>query len=255
MEASQGVIVLGATSSIVRAAAIELGKSGYDIILGARDIEENELIARDIEIRCDVNAWALHFDAEDFESHAEFFNKCRSLPLSGLAGVVIGFGFMDGQDRAQAHFDIARKIIDVNFTACVSFLEQVADYFEQTKDRRSKKMRPFIAVISSVAGDRGRQSNYIYGASKAALSAYLQGLRNRLHRSRVTVLTVKPGFVDTKMTFAMNLKAAAHPETVGKAVVRAARRKKDVVYLPWFWRYIMLIIRMIPEKVFKRLRM
>jgi short-subunit dehydrogenase len=127
----------------------------------------------------------------------------------------------------------------------------VANYLEE-------RGRGYIAAVSSVAGDRGRQSNYTYGASKAGLSAYLQGLRNRLHPAGVHVLTVKPGFVDTPMTHGLvnpDSPLVASPEQVAADVDLAIRKRKDVIYTRWFWRAVMLVIGSIPERVFKRLKL
>jgi short-subunit dehydrogenase len=127
-------------------------------------------------------------------------------------------------------------------------LNIIANHFEQ-------RHKGFICAVSSVAGDRGRQSNYLYGSAKGALSIYLQGLRNRLHHSQVRVITIKPGFVDTRMTFGRSkLFLLASPDRVARGIYQAVVRGKNVVYLPWFWRYIMLLVRAIPEGIFKRLR-
>ena len=156
---------------------------------------------------------------------------------------------MGVQVEVQSNLDAIRHTIDVNFTSAAVLLEQFAAYF-------AERRRGFLAVLSSVAGDRGRQSNYIYGASKAGLSAYLQGLRNRMYTLGVQVTTIKPGFMDTKMTFGLpGLFLVASPEQAGRAIHQAIRKKKDVAYVPWFWRYIMLIIRHVPERIFKRMKM
>ena len=142
---------------------------------------------------------------------------------------------------------MATKEFDTNFISVVSLLTQLANHF-------SAKKSGTIAVISSVAGDRGRQSNYIYGAAKGALSVLLQGLRNRLYSDNVHVLTIKPGFVDTPMTSEIKKNFLfVKPEYVAAAIKSAVEKKKDVIYVPWFWRYIMLIIKLIPEFIFKRL--
>ena len=244
-----GVVILGATSAIARAAAIELGRKGYDLILASRDLEENQALASDVQVRTGAKVSALPFEAEDVASHSAFFAQCREHFGDGLAGVILCFGYLDDQKTAQQDFNVARRTIDVNYTGAVSILELFAAHFEE---RRTG----FICAVSSVAGDRGRQSNYLYGSAKAGLTAYLQGLRNRLYRSGVAVTTVKPGFVDTKMTFGKpNLMLVAPAEKAGKDIVRAALKGKDVVYTPWFWRYIMLIIRHVPEMVFKKLKL
>jgi short-subunit dehydrogenase len=166
------------------------------------------------------------------------------------AGVVCAVGYLGDQKRAEQDFDEAKKLIDTNFTGCVSILNIVANDFEARK-------KGFIIGISSVAGDRGRLSNYMYGSAKAAFSTYLSGLRNRLQKSGVHVLTVKPGFVATKMTAGMDLPPllSSSPEEVSEDVFRAYKTGKDELYTKWFWKWIMLTIRLIPEKIFKKLRL
>src|SRR5262249_27705972 len=150
------------------------------------------------------------------------------------------------QAEAQSDTKILRQSLDVNFVSAAALLEVAAAYFEARKTG-------FIAAISSVAGDRGRQSNYIYGCAKAGVSAYLQGLRNRLHPAGVSVLTIKPGFVATKMTFGKvnpNSPMVASPERVANDIARAIRRRRNVIYTPWMWRWILAIVRSIPEPIF-----
>lgn len=243
----RAVVILGATSAMARAVANEFAARHYDLVLGARDHDENETIAADIRVRYGVDVHALDFDAAGFEGHADFVDACNQALGDTLDGVILCFGFMDEQDKAQEDFAIAQRTIDVNFTGAVSILERFATLFDARK-------RGFIGAVSSVAGDRGRQSNYIYGSSKAGLSAYLEGLRNRLFPAGVSVTTIKPGFVDTKMTWGQ-VPFAASPESVGRDIVKAILKKKNVVYVPFFWRYIMLIIRHIPEWQFKKMKM
>ncbi len=244
------VIVIGVTSTISRALAAEFARRGHDLIVAARDIEETNAIASDLEVRHNVKVVAKTFEAEAFNSHPAFVDECIRDAGGALDGVVLGFGFMDEQSVAQMKFDVARRTVDVNVTAVISVCEKVAAHFEPLR-------RGFIVGVSSVAGDRGRQSNYIYGASKAGMTAYLQGLRNRLHAANVRVITVKPGFVDTKMTWGLPLPGplVATPEQAARAIYNAVVARKDVVYVPWFWRYIMLIIRAIPEWQFKKMKL
>ncbi len=246
---AKGVVVLGATSAIARAAATEFALNGYTIVLGSRDQEENEILAKDIRVRCGVEVLALPFEAEDFASHQAVFERSREFLGDALEGVLVCFGLHGRQADVQADFGEARHMMDVNYIAAASVLELFARHFETAK-------RGFVAAVSSVSGDRGRQSNYVYGSSKAALTTYLQGLRNRLFRSGVHVLTVKPGFVDTKMTFgASGLFLVAAPEQTGRHIYRAVQKQRNVIYTPWFWRYIMLMLRCVPEFVFKRLKL
>jgi decaprenylphospho-beta-D-erythro-pentofuranosid-2-ulose 2-reductase len=164
--------------------------------------------------------------------------------------VLIAHGTLSDQCACESSVEGLRREFDVNAVAAMSLLTLLANRFEQRKAGT-------LAVISSVAGDRGRQSNYVYGAAKAALSTFLGGLRQRLAKSNVDVLTIKPGFVDTPMTAAIANKGAlwATPERVAAGIVRAIDRRRSVVYLPGFWRGIMLVIRTIPEPLFKKLKL
>ena len=243
------VAILGATSAMARAVAYEYARGGYRIILAARDDRHNEILAQDIHVRFNVETTAVHFDAVDFDTHADAFTQILDAAQERLAGVVLCFGFMDTQPRAQEDLATARRTVDVNLTSAISMLERFAAVMEKSRTG-------FIAVISSVAGDRGRQSNYIYGSAKAGLSTYLQGLRNRLHTAGVPVTTIKPGFVDTKMTFGLpGMFLVASPEQAARAIVAAVGKRKNVVYVPFFWRYIMAIIRAIPEWQFKKMKL
>ena len=244
---SESVLILGATSAIARATAAAFAARGDTLYLASRDLDELERIAADLRLRHGVEVRYGLFDAEATETHEAFFQTViKEVP--DLSGVVLAFGYL-GDQQAARDFNVGAKIIASNFTGAVSILSHCANYFEPLK-------RGFIIGISSVAGDRGRQSNYVYGAAKGALSLYLQGLRNRLFASGVRVITIKPGFVDTAMTFGLpGLFLVASPQSIGERIVRTLDKSADVVYLPWFWRYIMLIIQHIQEPVFKRLKL
>ena len=245
----KGVVILGTTSAIARAIARDYAKNGWDLVLGARDEEENELLAQDLRVRYCGAVQAAVYDAERFEDHEAFVNGCFEALGGSFEGVVLCSGFMAEQEIAESDWEVAKRMIDVNFSGVVSVLNHFANRF-------SERERGFIAVLSSVAGDRGRQSNYLYGSAKAGLTAYLEGLRNRLYHSGVHVVTIKPGFMDTKMTWGKpGLFLVASPEAAARAIVRAIAKRKNVAYVPWFWRYIMLIIRHIPEWQFKKMRM
>ena len=238
------VLILGAKSDIAKALAREYAKHDYDLYLAARNAEELEPFGNDIKVRYDKEARLVEFDALDYESHQAFYNTLDPKPL----GVISAIGYLGDQEKAQNDFQEAQKIIDTNYTGCISILNIIANEYEQNKNG-------FIIGISSVAGDRGRKSNYIYGSAKAAFSAYLSGLRNRLHDANVQVMTMKPGFVNTQMTKGMDLpeKLTAQPEEVARDVYAAHKKGKDVVYTKWFWRWIMLIIKAIPEFQFKKM--
>jgi decaprenylphospho-beta-D-erythro-pentofuranosid-2-ulose 2-reductase len=238
------VLVLGGTSTIARAIADELAARRFDVALAGRDVPELEAVAADLRLRRGVITTVHRVDVLEMEGHAHALASCLT---ADLRGVVLAFGYLGDQRRAESDPAEARRILDTNLTGCVIALNVVAGHLARTGGG-------FVCALSSVAGDRGRQSNYVYGAAKAGLTAYLSGLRNRFASAGVRVLTVKAGVVDTRMSAGMPGAAlAAAPATVARAVVRAITRGRDVVYVPWFWRWIMLIIRIIPERVFKRL--
>jgi short-subunit dehydrogenase len=242
------VLILGATSAIASALAREFAAHKFDLVLGGRDREELSALASDLSLRYGVQAGILSFDALDTPTHASTLRSFLPETGDALEGVVVCIGYLGDQAKGQSDWEEARRTLETNFTGCVSALNILANHFES---RRAG----FICAISSVAGDRGRQSNYLYGAAKAGLSTYLQGLRNRLFPAHVKVITVKPGFVDTRMTYGRSgLLLVASPARVAKGIFRAIAKGKDVVYLPWFWRPIMLIVQSIPEAIFKRLR-
>jgi short-subunit dehydrogenase len=242
------VLILGATSAIASALAREFAARQFDLVLGGRDQEELSALASDLGLRYGVRTSVLLFDAMDTTGQASTLQSFLSGAGKDLAGVVVAVGYVGDQAKGQSNGEEARRILETNFTGCISSLNILADFFEA-------KRSGFICAISSVAGDRGRQSNYLYGAAKAGLSTYLQGLRNRLYPAHVKVITIKPGFVDTRMTYGrQGLVLVASPEKVGKGIFRAIVKGKDVAYLPWFWRYIMLIVKATPEAIFKRLR-
>lgn len=241
------ILILGGNSDIGSAIAHKFAKEkGAKITLASRNIKELEEKARDISIRYQVSTQVASFDASDYENHQEFYKNLEHKP----DGVILAFGYTNNQFDAQNDFKTAYKSISTNYVGAVSILEIIASDFE-------KKGRGFIIGISSVAGDRGRQSNYIYGSAKAALSAYLSGLRNRLVKSGVHVLTVKPGFVRTKMTADMDLpdKITLTPDEAAENIFNAWKKGKNTTYTKWFWKLIMMIIKSIPEPVFKRLNL
>ena len=239
------LLILGANSDIALATARQFAAHARtDLYLASRDLELLAKKARDLEIRYEIQAQALPFDAADPDGHQTFYAGLEPKP----DGVVAAFGYLGDQVRAQEDFSEARKIIETNFVGAVSILEIIAADFQ-------RRGRGFIIGIGSVAGERGRQSNYFYGAAKGALAIYLSGLRNRLSRHQVQVMTVLPGFVRTKMTQGMDLPGllTATPDQVAQDIFRAHAKSRDVVYTRWFWRWIMLVIKAIPEKLFKKL--
>ncbi len=246
--APKSVVILGALSGVARYIADGFARAGYTVILAGRDKTELGILAQDLRVRHEIECHSIDFDALDFDRHADFLQDCKEVLGDLPGGVVLCFGYMAEQEAAQKDMEVMRRTLDTNFTSAIAILEQFAAAFEQ---RRSG----FIAALSSVAGDRGRKMNYIYGASKAGLSTYLQGLRNRLYASNVQVTTIKPGFMDTQMTYGMNLPKplVSAPDTAGCAIVKAIMKKKNIAYVPFYWRYILMIIKSIPEWQFKKM--
>ncbi len=241
------VLIAGANSDIAEALARKFAtQEKAELYLASRDMERLEKKGRDMNLRYGVNVTALYLDITDYKSHSTFYNALNPKPDV----VVAAFGYLGDQLTAQADFGEARAIIEVNYAGAVSLLEIVAADFEARGAGR-------IIGIGSVAGERGRQSNYIYGSAKAGFKTYLAGLRNRLTKSGGHVLTVLPGFVRTKMTEGLNLpeKLMGEPEQVADDIYRSFKRGGNVLYTPWFWCWIMMIIRSIPEFIFKRMSM
>lgn len=238
------VLIVGATSDIAKELARVYAKNGYNLYLTARDEANLQELKTDIEVRSNVDVKTLNLDLTKFETHKSFYDSLSEKPL----GVIVVAGYMQPQKKVEQSLDETLKTINTNFTGAVSFLNIVANDFEKEK-------RGFIVGVSSVAGDRGRKANYIYGSAKAGFSAYLSGLRNRLFESGVDVLTVKPGFVATKMTEDLDLpeKLTAQPQDVAEDIFKAQQKHKDILYTKPIWRYIMLIIKHIPEFIFKKL--
>ena len=239
------VLIIGAKSDIAVAVAREYAANGYDIYLAGRGLDELNIIAKDLMLRHQgIEAKALELDIVDFDSHKSFY---ESIPAK-IDGVISAVGYLGDQIKAQSDFSESKMIIDTNYSGVVSILNIIADDFVKRKSG-------FIVGISSVAGDRGRKSNYIYGSAKAALSAYLSGLRNRLYNSNVHVMSVLPGFVDTKMTAGMDLpeKLTAKPQAVAKDIYTSQQKKRNIIYTKSIWRVVMGVIKLIPEWQFKKM--
>ncbi|MEI6047768.1 MAG: SDR family oxidoreductase [Bacteroidota bacterium] len=239
---NSSILIIGAKSDIAKALARKYARNGYNLCLAARNSEELKDFASDISIRHGIKATCAELDILDYASHQSFYERLEEKPM----GVISTVGYLGEQDKAQSDFTETQKILNTNYTGIVSLFNIIAADFQKRKSG-------IIIGISSVAGDRGRKGNYIYGSSKAALSTYLSGLRNRLNDFNVKVMTVKPGFVYTRMTAGMMLpaKLTAQPEEVAEAIFKAHQKGKNVLYTKWIWRYIMMAIRCIPEWKFK----
>jgi short-subunit dehydrogenase len=228
------------------AATAVFAQQGDRLFLAEPELEHAERVATDLHIRYGAEVHTGVFNADTPENHAAFLDSVMEA-MGGLDGVVSAVGYMGDQQQARDEVAEIEATVQRNFTGVATILALCANHLEAQK-------QGFIIAITSVAGDRGRQSNYTYGAAKGGLSRFLEGLRNRLFASGVRVITVKPGFVDTEMTFGLDgLFLVAPPELVGKRIAEAPERRADTLYVPGFWRLIMLIIQHIPELVFKRL--
>ena len=242
----QNVLIIGATSAIAQEVARIYANSGSQLFLVARNTEKLEQVAQDMNVRGTAKVDTYVCDLSDTSHHNEIL-RVADKTLDGIDITLIAHGTLPEQTECESSIEKTLQELQTNLISVISLLTILGNYFE-------KQGKGSIAVISSVAGDRGRQSNYVYGAAKGGLTIFLQGLRNRLSKTGVGVLTIKPGFVITPMT--KDFKKGilwAQPQQVAKTIVNAIRKGKNVVYVPWFWRWIMLIIRSIPENIFKRM--
>ena len=242
------VLVVGATSAIAREAARAFARSGDRLFLTGRSEPRLAEIAEDLRVRGADRVETAVLDVRDLERQAAVVRAAEA-SLGDLDAVLVAHGTLPDQPACEASVERTLEALAVNLTSTIALLTLVANLFEQRR-------RGTIAVLTSVAGDRGRRSNYVYGTAKAGLNVFLQGLRNRLHESGVAVVTIKPGYVDTPMTAHLPKNPLfADPRHVGRAVHRAIVDARDVVYVPWFWRPVMAGIRSIPEGIFKRLKL
>lgn len=238
-------IILGATSSIARAFARLAAADGADLLLAGRDEAELERDGGDLRARYGAEARVFRFDAREPADARALAEAAAAYP--GTLNVAAFVGAMPEQADIDANPDLAAGVIADNLSGVVAALHRLAPLLEARGDG-------VIVGVGSVAGDRGRLKHYVYGASKAGFHAYLSGLRNRLARKGAHALTVKPGFVDTAMTWEMKAKPLmVSPDAAAADIMRAAKRRQDVLYTPWFWRWIMCVVQLIPERVFKKL--
>ena len=240
------LLLLGASSDIARALAQHYAQAGARLQLAARNEAALAADQSDLQLRYGAEVGTYRFDALDLKGHADFV--ARLDPLPDL--VICVFGYLGEAEKARLHGQEAQRILATNFNGAVSVLDRLAEAMAQ-------RGTGTLVGISSVAGDRGRGSNYHYGSAKAGFTAYLSGLRNALFSHGLHVLTVKPGYVRTRMTAGMELPGplTAEPATVATAIARAVKRRQNVLYTQGIWRPIMWIIRHLPEGIFKRLHL
>jgi decaprenylphospho-beta-D-erythro-pentofuranosid-2-ulose 2-reductase len=242
------VLVLGATSSIAIATMRRLAAPHIRFMLVARNSNRLIAVAQDLLTRgaLSVDTWVM--DLDDTAGHSEMLSVAAER-LGRIDLALVAHGVLGDQQAAEADFETAAAILHTNFISTVSLLTWLGNCLQAQRGGT-------LAVVSSVAGDRGRKSNYVYGASKGALNIFLEGLRNRIDRDGVQVLTIKPGFVDTPMTAHVAHNALfASPDEVARGILKAIEQRRDVAYVPWFWAGIMLLIRAIPGRRFKKMNL
>jgi decaprenylphospho-beta-D-erythro-pentofuranosid-2-ulose 2-reductase len=238
------ILILGARSDIGKAVAHKFAALGHPIQLAVRNIETLAAEKADMELRHNVPVSLHEFDALATDTHETFVANLPDLPRIAICAV----GLMGQQDENETDIEAAVRVMRSNYEGPASILAVLANRFERQGSGT-------LVGISSVAGERGRATNYVYGSAKAGFTALLSGLRNRLAKQGVHVVTVLPGFVATQMTEGMDLPThlTAQPSEVAEAIVRAVERKKDVIYVRPIWRFIMIVIRSIPERIFKKM--
>jgi len=241
--AEQRSSILGATSGVGVAVARQLAEQGTALLLVARDADKLASIANDLQVRgADVQTLQA-----DFSVNTDLPRIVDAVKETDSAWFF--YGTLPEQAAVESSWAATEQALQINFLSAAQLLTELANAWQP---RGSGS----LVVVSSVAGDRGRASNYVYGTAKGALTLFCQGLRNRLQGSGVRVLTVKPGFIDTPMTAEIEKKPAplwATADKVAADIIKAEAKGRDVIYTPWFWQFIMLIIQHIPEKIFKRL--
>jgi decaprenylphospho-beta-D-erythro-pentofuranosid-2-ulose 2-reductase len=242
----KNILIVGATSAIAIACARRWARQGARFFLVGRNGERLQQVADDLTSRGATMAACHQLDIDMLEQHAGMIEHCM-VELGALDVVLVAPGTLPDQAACQADAAVAVREFNTNAVAVIALLTPLANLLEAQK-------RGVLAVISSVAGDRGRPSNYLYGSAKAALSAFCEGLRARLFKANAHVLTIKPGFVATPMTAGLPLPGplVATADRVAADIVRAVDKRKDVLYTPWFWSIIMLIISSMPRLIFKR---
>jgi len=240
------ILIVGACSAIAEETARIFAERGDKLYLAARNIARLQILADDLRVRGAVGVGFSQLDVNDFDAHGLLIEKAQAA-MSGLDTLLVAHGTLSDQVACQSSVERTLFELKTNALSTVSLLTLVANHFERQKNGT-------IIVISSVAGDRGRQSNYVYGSAKAMVTAFLSGLMQRLAKSNVSVITIKPGFVDTPMTARFRKGVLwAKPSGIAKGIIRAVDQKKSTCYLPGFWHPIMLAVRCLPDSIFKRL--
>jgi hypothetical protein len=241
------ILIVGATSAIAEATAREFAARGDSLFLAARNLAALQAIAEDLRLRGAAAVGTADFNAQQMQGFASLI-EAAAAHLGGLDQALIAHGSLSDQGACEASTQLLRDEFTTNALSVMALSLLLARHF-------GAQGHGLIAAISSVAGERGRQSNYVYGAAKATVSTFLSGLRQQLHARGIRVVTIKPGFVSTPMTAAFKKGVLwASPARVARDIVRAMDRGTPVIYTPWFWRPIMVLVRAVPEAIFRRMR-
>jgi decaprenylphospho-beta-D-erythro-pentofuranosid-2-ulose 2-reductase len=242
------ILIIGANSAIAEATARIWAQRGDELFLVARNQERLNIISNDLKVRGSIKVHGYYMDTNEFDQHLPMINKAFGT-LGKIDVVLIAHGTLSNQKECEHSVELSIQEIKTNALSVVALLTHLANRFEIQRNGT-------IAVISSVAGDRGRASNYVYGSSKAMVTAFTSGLGQRLYKSGVSVVTIKPGFVDTPMTaeFKKGLLWAKRVP-VAEKIVHAIDTKKSVVYVPVFWRAVMALVKVIPSNLFRKIKL
>ena len=237
------ILIIGAKSDLARNIADIYASKGYSLYLTGRDIKSLSKFSESLINEYGVDVKLIDLDLNQFSTHKAFLDEIVTLPL----GVICATGYYPNQLKAQTDNEEMLNTTTANFTGPVSIINYLVE--------KMKKIRKgFIIGISSVSGERGREKNYIYGSAKSGFTTFLSGLRNDLFDQNIHVMTVILGFIrdGTEMSF-IKKKLSANPRDVAKSIVSNQMKSKDIVYLKWQWRYIMFLVKSIPEFIFKRI--
>lgn len=239
------VLIAGATSDIALAFAHEFAAGGASVQLAGRNIKALEREQADLRATYDAEISVHELDILDFSSFKAFFNALQPLPDI----IICAVGYMGNQEETAGEIELSRNVIDTNFSGPAIFMETAASILAPLSGDKA------LVGISSVAGDRGRAKNYVYGSAKAGFSQYLSGMRQKYSQTNLHIMTVKPGFVDTAATKHMELPGVltSSSKSLASAVIKAIRKKRQIYY-PWKWLLIMLIIKILPERIFMKMQ-
>ncbi|MGQ9819182.1 MAG: SDR family NAD(P)-dependent oxidoreductase [Candidatus Kapaibacteriales bacterium] len=241
------ICIFGATSAIAQSLIHYLEGSDVSFVLFGRDLDKLEIVKRDILARSEAKVFVEKFEAKDFNMHIAYVEKAESL-LGGLDLSIIAYGWLPDNKKLESCPELIIENFLVNSYSIISIASIIANLFE-------KKGQGTLAVITSVAGDRGRRTNYFYGSAKSSLDVFLEGLRHRFTKTNVSVITIKPGIVDTPMTSNLSKNILfSSPETVAKDIFEAIIHNRPVIYSPFYWKYLMFIIKLLPRPLFNQLK-